>query len=67
MARKKKPETIISDNAAQFKLMKTVVDEQGRQIALHDNVVTYTFQIMAIYHCIGTLVRRACQDSETMF
>jgi len=29
---------IISDNAAQFKL---VIDEQWRQIALHEDVVTY--------------------------
>ena len=41
MARRGRPETIISDNAAQFKLVKTVVDEQWRQIALHDDVVTY--------------------------
>ena len=41
MARRGRPETIISDNAAQFKLVKTVIDEQWRQIALHDEVVTY--------------------------
>jgi len=41
MARRGRPETIISDNAAQFKLLKTVIDEQWRQIALHDEVVTY--------------------------
>jgi len=41
VARRGRPETIISDNAAQFKLVKTVVDEQWRQIALHDDVVTY--------------------------
>ena len=40
MARRGRPETIISDNAAQFKLVKTVIDEQWRQIALHDEVVT---------------------------
>jgi len=33
VARRGRPETIISDNAAQFKLVKTVVDEQWRQIA----------------------------------
>ena len=39
--RRGRRETIISDNIAQFKLVKTVVDEQWRQIALHDKVVTY--------------------------
>ena len=38
MARQRRPEMIISDNAAQFKL---VIDEQWRQIALHEDVVTY--------------------------
>jgi len=41
MARKGRPETIILDNAAQFKLIKTVIVEQWRQIALNDEVVTY--------------------------
>ena len=41
MARRGRPETIISDNAAEFKLVKTVIDEQWRQIALHEEVVTY--------------------------
>ena len=41
MARRGRPDAIISDNAAHFKSVKTVVDEQWRQIALHDDVVTY--------------------------
>ena len=32
---------IISDNAALFKLVRTVIDDQWRKITLHEDVVAY--------------------------
>ena len=52
MARKRRPEIIISHNA---ELVKTVVDEQRRQIALHDSIVTYLFSIMV--DMVGRVLR----------
>ena len=36
-----RPELIISDNAAQFKLVKTAIDEQWRQLTLDKELVSY--------------------------
>ena len=41
MARRGRPELIISDNAAQFKLVKTVIDKQWKQLCLGEEVVSY--------------------------
>ena len=41
MARRGRPELIISDNAAQFKLVKTVIDKQWKQLFFDEEVVTY--------------------------
>ena len=41
IARRGRPELIISDNAAQFKLVKTVIDEQWRELPLDENLVSY--------------------------
>ena len=41
MARRGRPELIICDNAAQFKLAKTVIDEQWRQITVDEELVSY--------------------------
>ena len=41
IARRGRLELIISDNAAQFKLVKTVIDEQWRQLTLDENLVSY--------------------------
>ena len=41
MARRGRPELIISDNAAQFKLVKTAIDEQWRQLTLDEELVSY--------------------------
>ena len=40
-ARRGRPELIISDNAAQFKLVKTVIDKQWRQLSIDEKVITY--------------------------
>ena len=39
--RRGRPELIISDNAAQFKLVKTVIDKQWRQLSIDERVITY--------------------------
>ena len=44
MARRGRPELIISDNAAQFKLVKTATDEQWRQLTLDEELVSYVKQ-----------------------
>ena len=41
IARRGRPELIISNNAAQFKLVKTAIDEQWRQLTLDEELVSY--------------------------
>ena len=41
MARRGRPELIISDNAARFKLVKSVVDEQWKQLSIDENLKCY--------------------------
>ena len=41
VARRGRPELIISDNATQFKLVKTVIDKQWRQLSTDEKVMTY--------------------------
>ena len=41
MARRGKPELIISDNAGQFKLAKTVIDKQWKELSVDEKVTTY--------------------------
>jgi len=45
MARRGRPELIISDNAAQFKLVKSVVDEQWKQLSIDENLKCYLSDI----------------------
>ena len=40
MVRKGRPELIISDNTAQFKLVKTVIEKQWKQLFFDEEVVT---------------------------
>ena len=40
-AKRGRPELIISDNAAQFKLVKTVIDKQWRQLSIDEKVINY--------------------------
>lgn len=41
MARRGRPELIISDNAAQFKLVKTVIDKQWKELSVDERVLAY--------------------------
>ena len=41
MARQGRPELIKSDNAAQLKLVKTIIDEQWRQLTRDEEFVNY--------------------------
>ena len=41
MWRRGKPKMIISDNAAQFKLVKNVVDKQWRELILDEDLLSY--------------------------
>ena len=41
MARRGRPEMIISDNATQFKLVKNVIDKQWKELTLDEEVVSY--------------------------
>jgi len=41
MAKRGRPEMIISDNAAQFKLVKSVVDEQWRELTRDEELISY--------------------------
>ena len=41
MARRGRPKLIILDNAAQFKLIKTIIDEQWRKLTRDEELVSY--------------------------
>jgi len=41
MARRGRPEMIISDNAAQFKLVNGVVDKQWKEFTLDEELLSY--------------------------
>ena len=45
MGRRGRPEMIISDNAAQFKLVKNVVDKQWKELTLDKELLSYLSNI----------------------
>jgi len=44
VARRGKPQSVISDNAPQFKVVKTAIDLQWKKVMLDDNVKQYMIE-----------------------